>query len=261
MLIPGLLFGMLAGYHFWFPKAFGFKLDERWGMITAICWIAGFLLAFFPLYALGFLGFPRRTASYFDPTYLPYMIVAFFGACVLLAALGSLVVQLLVSIHEREANCVSAGDPWDGRSLEWATSAPPPEYNFSLLPHVTSRDPFMRAKESGDAYDWPKQFFDIKMPKNSALGMILCINGGLIAFGLVWHIWWMVIVAAAAAFAAIIARGFTRDTEKIIPASEVQRTHMHWLSVVGASRPITRAREVEPVNAGLAAHPLREAAE
>ena len=261
MLIPGLLFGMLAGYHFWFPKAFGFRLDERWGMISAICWIAGFLLAFFPLYALGFLGFPRRTASYFDPTYLPYMIVAFIGACVLLAALGSLVVQLLVSIHEREANCVSAGDPWDGRSLEWATSAPPPEYNFSLLPHVTSRDPFMRAKESGDAYDWPKQFFDIKMPKNSALGMILCVNGGLIAFGLVWHIWWMVIVAAAAAFAAIISRGFTRDTEKIIPASEVQRTHMHWLSVVGASRPITRAREVEPVNARLAAHPLREAAE
>ena len=261
MLIPGLLFGMLAGYHFWFPKAFGFRLDERWGMISAICWIAGFLLAFFPLYALGFLGFPRRTSSYFDPTYLPYMIVAFIGACVLLAALGSLVVQLLVSIHEREANCVSAGDPWDGRSLEWATSAPPPEYNFSLLPHVTSRDPFMRAKESGDAYDWPKQFFDIKMPKNSALGMILCINGGLIAFGLVWHIWWMVIVAAAAAFAAIISGGFTRDTEKIIPASEVQRTHMHWLSVVGASRPITRAREVEPVNAGLAAHPLREAAE
>ena len=95
----------------------------------------------------------------------------------------------------------------------------------------------MRAKESGDAYDWPKQFFDIKMPKNSALGMILCINGGLIAFGLVWHIWWMVIVAAAAAFAAIISRGFTRDTEKIIPASEVQRTHMHWLSVVGGKPP------------------------
>ena len=99
-------------------------------MISAICWIVGFLLAFFPLYALGFSRFSAPDGSYFDPTYLPYMIVAFIGACVLLAALGSLVVQLLVSVREREANCVSAGDPWDGRSLEWATSAPPPEYNF-----------------------------------------------------------------------------------------------------------------------------------
>ena len=261
MLIPGTLFGLLAGYHFWFPKAFGFRLDERWGMISAMCWIVGFILAFFPLYALGLLGFPRRTVSYFDPIYLPYMIIACVGAGVVLAALGSLMVQLVVSIREREANRVSAGDPWDGRSLEWATSAPPPEYNFSLLPHVTGRDAFMRAKESGLAYEWPNEFFDIKMPKNSAMGMILCVNGGLIAFGLVWHIWWLVIVAAAAAFAAIVARGFTRDTEKIISASEVERTHMHWLSVVAASRPITRAHEVKSVNAGLAAHPLREAAE
>ena len=261
MLIPGLLFGMLAGYHFWFPKAFGFRLDERWGMISAICWIVGFVLAFFPLYALGFLGFPRRTVSYFEPTYLPYMIVAFVGACVLLAALGSLVVQLWVSVRNSAQNRVTVGDPWDGRSLEWATSAPPPEYNFSLLPHVTGRDAFMRAKESGHAYGWPKEFFDIKMPKNSSMGVVLCITGGLMAFGLVWHIWWLVIVTAVSAFAAIVARGFARDTEKIIPASEVGRAHMHWLSVVAASRPITRAREVAPANSGLAAHPLREAAE
>ena len=159
MLIPGLLFGMLAAYHFWFPKAFGFRLDERWGMISAICWILGFIFAFFPLYALGFLGFPRRTVSYIDPTYLPFMIVAFVGAGLVVLALGALFVQLWVSVRNREENRVPAGDPWDGRSIEWATSAPPPEYNFSLLPHVTGRDAFMRAKQSGNAYRHPTAVF------------------------------------------------------------------------------------------------------
>ena len=261
MLIPGLLFGMLAAYHFWFPKAFGFRLDERWGMISAICWILGFIFAFFPLYALGFLGFPRRTVSYIDPTYLPFMIVAFVGAGLVVLALGALFVQLWVSVRNREENRVPAGDPWDGRSIEWATSAPPPEYNFSLLPHVTGRDAFMRAKQSGNAYRHPTEFFDIKMPKNSAMGMILCVTSGLVAFGLVWYLWWLVVAAALAAFAAIVGRGFARDTKKIIPASEVERAHMRWLAIVAASRPISRALEVEPANVGLASHPIREAAE
>ena len=261
MLIPGLLFGMLAAYHFWFPKAFGFRLDERWGMISAICWILGFIFAFFPLYALGFLGFPRRTVSYIDPTYLPFMIVAFVGAGLVVLALGALFVQLWVSVRNREENRVPAGDPWDGRSIEWATSAPPPEYNFSLLPHVTGRDAFMRAKQSGNAYRHPTEFFDIKMPKNSAMGMILCVTSGLVAFGLVWYLWWLVVAAGLAAFAAIVGRGFARDTKKIIPASEVERAHMRWLAIVAASRPISRALEVEPANVGLASHPIREAAE
>ncbi len=261
MLVPGLLFGMLAGYHFWFPKAFGFRLDERWGMISALCWIVGFVLAFFPLYALGLLGFPRRTVSYFDPIYLPYMIVALLGACVVLAALGSLIVQLVVSIRRREQNRVTAGDPWDGRSLEWAIAAPPPEYNFSVVPEATSRDAFMAAKEHGTAYQMPRKFADIKVPKNSAMGMIVCVCGALIAFGLVWYMWWMVVLGLVTVVAAVIGRGFVRDTEKIIPAHEVERFHRHWLDVVAAARPVSRAREVEPVNAGLAAHRFREAAE
>ena len=261
MLIPGLLFGMLAGYHFWFPKAFGFRLDDRWGMISAICWIIGFTLAFFPLYALGLLGFPRRTVSYFEPMFLPYMIVALLGACVLVAALGALVVQLSVSVRHRKRNRVTAGDPWDGRSLEWAVAAPPPEYDFALLPVVTGRDAFMRAKETGTAYQRPDTFFDITMPRNSAMGMISCIAGAVIAFALVWHIWWLAVAAGLLVLAAIVARGFARDTHKVIPAEEVRETHMRWLSLVAATRPISRTREVEAANAGLAAHPLREAAE
>ncbi len=134
MLIPGLLFGMLAGYNFWFPKAFGFRLEPRWGYVAAILWIVGFVLAFFPLYALGLLGMPRRTAAFFEPAYLPYTLVAGLGALVILAALFSLFVQLWVSVRQRAANRVYVGDPWDGRSLEWATPAPPPEYNFPGAP-------------------------------------------------------------------------------------------------------------------------------
>ncbi len=261
MLIPGTLFGMLAAYHLWFPKAFGFRLDERWGMISALCWIVGFVLAFFPLYALGLLGFPRRTLSYTDPIYLPYTIVALIGAGVIFAALASLVIQLRVSVRNKDAYRVPAGDPWDGRSLEWATPAPPPEYNFAVIPKVDGRDAFMRAKQNGAAYRTPKKFTDIKMPNNSAMGMILCVAGGLIGFGLVWYLWWLVVIAAIAAAAAIVARGFVRDTEKIIRASEVERSHMRWLAVVAAACPVSRLHEADALNVGLAAHTLSEAAE
>jgi cytochrome o ubiquinol oxidase subunit 1 len=261
MLIPGLLFGLLAAYHFWFPKAFGFRLDERWGMTAALCWIVGFVLAFFPLYALGFLGFPRRTVAYFDPVYQPYMIVAVIGGVFVLAAFASLVIQLVVSVRNRAAYAVAAGDPWGGRSLEWSTPAPPPEYNFPVIPEVRARDNFMVAKEQDVAYQVPWEFADIEMPKNSALGMVLCVAVGLIAFGLVWHIWWMVGAAALTAMAAIIGRGFVRDSEKVIPAREVERSYMRWLDVVAATRPVSRALETKTVNAGRAAHPLAEAAE
>jgi cytochrome o ubiquinol oxidase subunit I len=261
VLIPGTLFGMLAGYHFWFPKAFGFRLDERWGMSAAVCWIVGFLLAFFPLYGLGLLGYPRRGFAYFDPIYQPFMIAALVGAVIVLLALASLVVQLVVSIRDREQNRVAAGDPWDGRSLEWATPAPPPPYNFFVLPVVDGRDTFMRAKERGTAYRAPQNFADIEVPKNSAMGMIVCVGGALIAFGLVWHMWWLAVAALLGVVVAVFARGFARDTERIIPAREVERDHGRWLAEVAATRPVARDLELTPENAGLAAQAAMEAAE
>jgi cytochrome o ubiquinol oxidase subunit 1 len=140
--VPGVLFGMITAYHFWFPKAFGFRLNERWGLLSALCWIFGFMLAFFPLYVLGILGLPRRTVAYSEPSYVPLEWVAFLGALLILAALTALAMQLWLSIKHRDENRVLAGDPWDGRSLEWATSAPPPEYNFAVIPTVKGRDAF-----------------------------------------------------------------------------------------------------------------------
>ncbi len=258
VLIPGLLFGMLAAYHFWFPKAFGFRLDEFWGKAAAFFWIIGFLFAFSPLYVLGLLGFARRTLSYSNPVYLPYMIVAWVGAISVLAALGCLLVQLIVSVKKRAAYAVPAGDPWDGRSLEWATPAPPPEYNFTVIPQVSARDNFTVAKNKGVAYQEPEEYVDIPMPKNSAMGPVFCIAGFLTAFGLVWYLWWMVLFGALLFFVATIAYGFVRDNEKIIPAEEVKREHRRWLANIAATRPVSRLEEAEPANNGLAAHALPE---
>jgi len=251
--VPGVLFGMLAGYHFWFPKAFGFRLNERWGLISAWCWIFGFMLAFFPLYALGIMGLPRRTVAYSQPSYVPLEIVAFIGAFLIIAALTALVIQLWVSVKHRNENRVFAGDPWDGRSLEWANSAPPPEYNFAVIPVVNGRDAFTMAKENGTAYRQPDRYVDIKMSKNSALGPVVAAIGFALAFGLVWHIWWLVILCFFAAVAAMIVRGFARDTTKIVSAQEVRQEHRRWLDAVADANAVSHADETKSVNQGRAA--------
>jgi cytochrome o ubiquinol oxidase subunit 1 len=252
VIIPGVLFGLIAGYHYWFPKAFGFRLHERWGMISAFLWIFGFMLAFFPLYALGLMGFPRRTVAYTQPIYVPLEMAAFVGAILLVCALGALLIQLWVSIKRRDENGVFAGDPWDGRSLEWSVSAPPPEYNFPVLPVITDRDAFTAAKESGVAYQKPSEYVDIELPKNSALGAIVGALSFVLAFGLVWHIWWLVLISTIATLVAIITRGFARNTMKTIPASVVRQEHEQWLESVRETPAISRDYENSPDNQGLA---------
>jgi len=254
--IPGVLFGLLAGYHFWFPKAFGFRLDETLGKISAFCWIFGFMLAFFPLYALGLMGLPRRSVAYDQPSYVPLEIVALAGAILVTVALVTLVVQLWVSIKHRAANRVLAGDPWDGRSLEWSVAAPPPPYNFAVIPVVTGRDAFTIAKQAGEAYRAPDHYDDIELPKNSVMGPVLGAISFALAFGLVWHIWWMVVLFLVAALATVIIRGFARDTTLIIPADQVQEEHRRWLDSVAAANPISREDERKPANRGVAKQAL-----
>jgi cytochrome o ubiquinol oxidase subunit 1 len=254
--IPGALFGMLAGYHFWFPKAFGFRLNERLGMVSAICWIFGFMLAFFPLYALGLMGLPRRSVAYNEPSYVPLEITAFLGAILLTVALVTLVVQLWVSIKHRDENRVFAGDPWDGRSLEWSVSAPPPEYNFAVIPVVTGRDAFTIAKKAGNAYQLTDTYADIEVPKNSAMGPVLGAIGFVLAFGLVWHIWWMVILFFVAAVVTMMVHGFARDTTRMVTAQEVRHEHRCWLDAVAAAKAISREDERKSANQGLAEQAL-----
>jgi cytochrome o ubiquinol oxidase subunit 1 len=253
MLIPGLLYGMLAAYHYWFPKAFGFRLDEKWGRISFGCWVVGFYLAFMPLYVLGAGGAARRTQEFFEPAFRPWLYVAGAGALILLAALVSLFVQLWVSIRHRDANRVFAGDPWDGRGLEWSTSAPPPEYNYAVIPTVAGRDPFFDGKRNSDAYAPPDHYDDIELPKNSTAGPVIGILGAGLAFGLVWHIWWLAVLCLVGIVAMVIARSFIRDVHRTLPAAEVSCIESRWHRAIADARPIPREIEMTLANQGLAA--------
>ncbi|MHA6720411.1 cbb3-type cytochrome c oxidase subunit I [Sphingomonas sp. RS6] len=252
MLIPGTLYGMLAAYTFWFPKAFGFRLNETWGRISCACWVLGFYLAFMPLYVLGAAGMARRTHSIVETAYRPWLYVAEAGAVVLFCALAALIVQLWVSIREREANRVFAGDPWDGRGLEWSTSAPPPEYNFGRRPEVDQAHWFFDAKRSEAPYAPASRYHDIEMPRNTAVAPIIGIAGGAVGFGLVWHMWWLAILGTLIIIATVIARSFARDTHRIIPAETVEQTERAWLGAVASTWPIPREIETSSANRGLA---------
>ncbi|MCB1740816.1 MAG: cbb3-type cytochrome c oxidase subunit I [Gammaproteobacteria bacterium] len=232
VLIPGVLFAMLAGWHYWFPKMFGFELNERLGRVAALLWIPGFALTFLPLYVVGLMGMPRRSVSYSDPAFQPYMLVAGMGALLILCALAALVMQLLVSIRDRDRHRVPAGDPWNGRTLEWSMSAPPPEYNFAVLPEITDRDALAVVKADGTYASWPDAFEDIEMPRNTWLG---AATGGactLLGFALVFHVWWLAAVCTLAVIGAVIVHSFDMRGPRIVPASQVERDHRLWLAKV-----------------------------
>jgi cytochrome o ubiquinol oxidase subunit 1 len=252
MLIPGTLYGMLAGYMYWFPKAFGFRLHEGWGRVSAVCWIAGFYLAFMPLYVLGAAGMARRTQEVFDPAFRPWLLAALAGALLLAAALATLFVQLYVSIRDRDANRVSVGDPWDARGLEWSVSSPPPAWNFATIPHVGSRDAFYWRKRNNGAYRPADHYRDIERPKDSACGVIIGIAAAAGCFGLVWRIWWMAALCLAAIVVTTIARSFMRDVTRIVPAAEVEAVDRRWLALAHAARAVPRQLENAEQNKGLA---------
>ena len=252
MLIPGLLYGMIAGYMYWFPKAFGFRLNQRWGRIAVFCWIVGFYLAFMPLYVLGAAGMARRTQEIFDPAFRPWLLVALFGAVVLASGLASLFVQLAISIRDRDDNRVSIGDPWDARGLEWSVSAPPPAWNFATIPHVGGRDAFYSRKHHGGAYEPANHYSDIEMPKDSACGFIIGLAAAACGFGLVWHIWWLAALCLGIVIATIIARAFMRDVTRIIPAATIEAVDRRWLAEAHAARPVRRELEHCACNEGRA---------
>ncbi|SEQ90870.1 cytochrome o ubiquinol oxidase subunit 1 [Nitrosomonas sp. Nm51] len=258
VIIPGVVFGLLAGIHYWFPKAFGFRLHEGWGRVSALLWIFGFSFAFLPLYVVGLMGMPRRSANFNDPAFEPLMLAALFGAALVLSALAALVIQIWVSVRDRDKLAAPLGDPWNGRTLEWATPSPPPHYNFAVLPQVKDRDDFAAAKANGRAFADTANYGDITMPKNTALGMIICAAATLLGMALVWYIWWLAMLSVLTIVVAFVARTFMLDTTYTIPADEISREHRAWLARVRAASPITRDRETDDVNQGLAVLELPE---
>jgi cytochrome o ubiquinol oxidase subunit 1 len=226
VIIGGVLFGAFAGYTYWFPKAMGFRLLEGLGKAAFWCWFVGFYLAFMPLYVLGFMGMTRRMQHYDVPEWHPWLLLAAAGAAVILAGIGCQVAQLVVSIRRREELRDVTGDPWNGRSLEWATASPPPPFNFAVLPHVEGEDAYwgmkQRVLEQQKLGEEPA-YEDIEMPRNSATGFISAFFATIMGFALIWHIWWLVIAAFIGAFATFVAFAWRDRTEDLIPAAEVAR--------------------------------------
>jgi cytochrome o ubiquinol oxidase subunit 1 len=202
VIIGGVVFGTFAAINYWWPKAFGFKLDRFWGKVSFWCWVPGFWLAFAPLYVMGLMGVTRRMRVFDDASLQPYFIVAAFGACLIACGIAAMLVQFAVSIMRREGLRDLTGDPWGGRTLEWATSSPPPEYNFAFTPIVHDIDAWSDMKQAGVLAP-VAGFKAIPMPRSTGAGVILAGLATVFGFAMVWHIWWM----AGAGFAALLLTG------------------------------------------------------
>jgi cytochrome o ubiquinol oxidase subunit I len=225
VIVPGVLFGAIAGYNYWFPKAFGFKLDERWGKAAFWCWFIGFHLAFMPLYVTGLMGMTRRLQHYDVLAWQPWLLVAEAGAVIVMAGIICQVVQLVVSIRHREQLRDTTGDPWGGRTLEWTTASPPPAWNFAVLPRVDEIDAFWAKKQrvlaKQDVPVRPHKYEPIEAPKNSPAGVVTAFFAVVTGFALIWHIWWMVGVGLLGATVTWLAFMFRTEDEVEIPAEQL----------------------------------------
>jgi cytochrome o ubiquinol oxidase subunit 1 len=223
MIIGGVLFGLFSGFTYWFPKFAGYKLNERLGTYAFWCWLIGFLTAFMPLYVLGFMGATRRLDHY-DPSmgWQGLFIVAGIGVGIICLGIAFQLLQIVVSFFQRKKNMVT-GDPWNGRTLEWATTSPPPEYNFALTPNAYERDAFWAMKRD-KPQGAKRPYVDISMPKNTGIGVIIGGFAFIFGFAVIWHIVWLAVVALLGILATIIIRISQDDTEKIISVAEIAKT-------------------------------------
>ncbi len=220
VIIGGVVFGVFAGINFWFPKAFGFRLNAFWGKMSFWFWLIGFYFAFMPLYVLGLMGVTRRMSQFEDPSLQIWFIIAAFGAFLILLGIGSFIIQIGYSIWKRDELRDETGDPWNGRTLEWSTSSPPPAYNFAFTPVVHEVDQWWFMKSNG--YRRPLSgFIPIHMPKNTGTGAILGALSVVFGFAMVWHIWWLAIVSFVAIIATTIHHTFNYNRDFYIPADEV----------------------------------------
>ncbi len=227
MIVGGVLFGYFAGFTYWFPKIFGFTLNERLGRYAFWCWLIGFTLAFVPLYILGLMGATRRLDSY-DASlgWQGLFIVAGVGVLVIAAGVVCQILQLIVSIRQRKQNLDTTGDPWNGRTLEWSIPSPAPVYNFAIEPVVHERDPFWEQKQRKTPHTHKQRYQDIHLPKNTGMGIIIAGFAFAFGFAVIWHIWWLAVLSLVAIIACVIHRANDEDTEYTIPAAEVERIEL-----------------------------------
>lgn len=226
MIVGGVLFGAFAGFTYWFPKFTGFLLNERLGVYAFWFWIVGFLMAFVPLYILGFMGATRRLDSY-DPSlgWQGLFIVAGVGVALICVGVGFQLLQIVVSIIQRKKNLVG-NDPWDARTLEWSTASPPPEYNFAVIPTVTSRDEFWEMKKRKQTLK-KHDYKDIWLPKNSGAGVIIGFFALVFGGAIIWHMWWLVIIGTIGVIVTLIIKLTNDEPDYKLPAATILKHETH----------------------------------
>lgn len=222
-IIGGVVFGFFAGYTYWFPKFTGFKLNETLGKWAFWCWFVGFLVAFMPLYLLGLMGATRRLNHYDVPEWQPLFVVAGLGAILIAAGFGFQLLQLYVSIRDRKKNKDVTGDPWNGRTLEWSTSSPPPFYNFAIVPEVKDRDPFWVMKQQKASRPKKPKYEAIHMPSNTAMGFYIGALSFLFGFAIIWEIHWLTLLSFLGMVACVIIRLYEKNADYYVSVKEVEK--------------------------------------
>ncbi len=228
VIIGGVVFGCFAGLTYWFPKSFGFVLDEKWGIRAFWCWISGFLLAFMPLYALGLMGMTRRISQNINPEFHALLLIAACGAGLIGCGILCQIIQIFVSIRDRDQNRDLTGDPWNARTLEWSTSSPPPSYNFAVVPKIHDRDEFWNMKEKDVAYKKLEKYEPIHMPNNTSVAVFIATFSLVFSFAMVWHIWWMAVFGLLGIIVTWIAKSFDEDTGYYVKSDDIKRIESQY---------------------------------
>jgi cytochrome o ubiquinol oxidase subunit 1 len=222
-IIGGVVFGLFAGMVYWFPKAFGFKLDAFWGKVAFWGWVIGYWVAWTPIYIVGLMGTTRRVNHFDDVTLQPYFIVAAIGAVIILVGILGFVMSIVMGFVKRKQLADTTGDPWNARTLEWSTSSPPPAYNFAFTPVIHDLDAWYDMKSRG--YQHPRGGYrPVHMPRNTGAGIILAGLAMVLGFSMVWYIWWLAAVSFAGLLVVAVGHTFNMKRDYFIPADEIART-------------------------------------
>ncbi|MFI4819036.1 MAG: cytochrome o ubiquinol oxidase subunit I [Enterobacterales bacterium] len=225
VIIGGVVFGCFAGINYWFPKVFGFTLNEKWGKISFYFWILGFYISFIPLYILGLMGMTRRLSNDIDPNFHSLLKTSAIGSIIISIGIISQIIQIILSIINRKKNIDITGDPWDGRTLEWSTSSPPPFYNFAIIPKVNNKIDIFWYIKNKKKTDKKNNFIyeKIHMPKNNSIGFIISIISIILCFSLVWHIWWITIICIISIIIYFVIHTFNKDIYQNISVDTIKK--------------------------------------
>jgi cytochrome o ubiquinol oxidase subunit 1 len=222
VIIGGVVFGLFAGMVYWFPKAFGFKLDPFWGKVGFWGWVVGYWVAWTPIYVAGLMGTTRRVHHFDDVTLQPWFVIALIGAVIIAVGIFGFVMSIVMGIVRRNQLRDTTGDPWQGRTLEWSTTSPPPAYNFAFTPVVHELDAWYDMRSRGNRRP-TEGFRPIHMPRNTGAGVIISALALVLGFAMVWYMWWLAVLSFVGLFVVSIGHTFNYDRDYFIPAEDVAR--------------------------------------